>query len=190
LDPQHGLLRFDFIHNDSLRELALHWASLLAGARPGERRAFDPTACPSALPYVWLCQREHSGRYRIRLTGEEINVLFGPGLRGRLLDEILTQDEMDQLKPRLDAVLDTPGFHWCEGPLFEVDPAGAHGECVMMPLLERGRACIVLGGTVHGWRVRRDPVRFHSRSPKAQVLIPLDELTEEGVMARLDSHEG
>jgi hypothetical protein len=182
-NPQQGPLRFDFIHNRPLRELVVHWASLLDGARPGERRAFDPVECKSALPHVWLCQREPSGRYRIRLTGEGINILFGPRLRGRYIDEVLVEDELARLRPRLEAVLDTPGFHWCEGPLFEVDPAGTRGESVMMPLLERGKRCIVLGGTVHGWRVRREPPRFHPPDPKAQLFIPLDELAEEGLVA-------
>jgi hypothetical protein len=172
---QQAVSAFEFVRNTELLELALHWASLLKGARPPERRELDALAFHRALPHVWMCERPatRAGGYRVRLAGEDINLLFGPGLRGQYLEAVLDRPALEAFVPALDAVLDSPAFSWCEGPLRRADPDGTVGECVMMPLLERGVPRIVLGATVHGWRQAIRHPSFRSCAPKTELLIPL-----------------
>lgn len=166
----------DFVRHAALRVVVAHWLSLLDEDAVPDRRRLDPAEMLPALPYVWLCQREPTGRYRVRLAGAEINELLHQPLRGRTLDEVLTEAEWDELKPKFDEALDRPALIWSEGPIFDAEPEGPHGECVMMPLTDRGRRVIVLGCTVHGLEYVPRPGRLFIVPAKTIEIVPLAEL--------------
>lgn len=170
----------EFIQHPALREVVDHWLSLLDDDELPDRRRLDPSQMRLALPCVWLCQRERSGGYRMRLAGAEINGLVGQPLRGRKLDEVLNENEWEELKPKLDEVLETPALIWSEGALFAGEPQGPLGECVMMPLRDHGRPAVVLGATVHGLQHVRWPGRLFAVPSKTIEVVPLTELCGVG----------
>ncbi|UUX49172.1 PAS domain-containing protein [Nisaea acidiphila] len=70
------------------------------------RKAIEPLELGSALPFVWLCEKARDAEcYRYRLVGEAVNTLYGKGLRGHLLKEVLPEPTAQLLRSRLDRCL-------------------------------------------------------------------------------------
>jgi hypothetical protein len=159
-----------------IREAVGHWISLLRDGTPPERRDLDPARMMNALPFVWLCQKHDSHRYRVRLAGAEINQLLQAPLRDRMLDDVLTEPEWHDLEAKFDQVLGIPAFVWSEGAIFESAPHGPIGECAMMPVKERGQLVIVFGATISGAEYVRSRGRLHAFPAKATHVIPLRDL--------------
>jgi hypothetical protein len=163
---------FDFVRHPALRQILAHWLSLLDEGRPADRRALDPSCMADALPFVWLCEKQGAGRFRVRLAGAEINELLQRPLRGRYLDEVLDEADRAEIEQKFSDVLGIPAVVWTEGPIVE----GATGECLMMPMHDRGRLGVVLGGTVHGLEHVFRPGHLIAIPPKQMRIVALGDL--------------
>src|SRR5690349_6973562 len=87
----HTPSRLDFIIDPRVRLACEHWRSLLRGAAPPDRRALDPGEMKAALPHLWICEEHTEGQFYFRLTGEEVNRLFGESLRHRPIERVFSE---------------------------------------------------------------------------------------------------
>lgn len=77
------------IHITALRELLDYWDAVRAGRRMPARRDMDPTAIPFALNDIAVVSvgTQQNDRFRFRLVGANLSLLFGPDAAGKpLLD--------------------------------------------------------------------------------------------------------
>jgi hypothetical protein len=86
-------------------EITAHWRALSDAADPGPIPMFDPMGVPGLLPYVYLLQRD-AQRLRYRVSGEEVNRLFGSNHTGQYLDEIVPAEIYPEVAPFFFKVLD------------------------------------------------------------------------------------
>ncbi len=83
---------------------------------PG-RRHFDPVDVPRLLPHLGLLDvvREPRMRLRIRMAGTRVTDLFGPGLTGRFVDEVVPDFEGSPVERDYRRVADEGVPVWYRG---------------------------------------------------------------------------
>jgi hypothetical protein len=152
----------EFIESQRVRVVCEHWLSLLAGTALPRRARLDPVEMTVALPFVWIVEKEAepSGRYMLRLTGEEVNRLFGESLRRRFIDEIFPPPIAMEVVRKFDTVVETPALVWTLGPFFEGSPDGPVGECAVLPLVGDDNRPALLGVTVPSAAMDMPPRRL------------------------------
>ena len=168
----------DFIESQRVRDVCEHWRSLLTGTVPPHRARLDPVEMAAALPFVWIVEKEAgpSGRYMLRLAGEEVNRLFGESLRHRFIDEIFPPPIASEVVRKLDTVSETPALVWTLGPFFEGSPDGPVGECAVLPLVGDDNRPALLGVTVPTVAMNMPPRRLIPIAQEKRILT-LAELT-------------
>jgi hypothetical protein len=152
-----------FIIDRRVAAVCSYWCSLLSGPTPPDRRRLDPGHMRTALPYLWIAEKDEEDppRFCLRLTGEEVNRLFGESIRQHYLFEIFPPVIADEVTRKLERVVTGPAVVWTFGPFFETSPEGPQGECVVMPLRVEGRCRAVLGVTVPTASIVRPPRRLY-----------------------------
>ncbi len=72
-----------------LQDLLAYWQSKCPGDGRLPRRAdIDPLELRGLLPSIYLIDVLPAGKFRIRLLGEAHVAVYGPGLVGRIIDDI------------------------------------------------------------------------------------------------------
>lgn len=72
-----------------LKTLLEYWQSKCGqGGRLPSRADIDPLELRNLLPYVYLIDVITPTRFRIRLLGEEHVAIYGPGVVGKVIDDI------------------------------------------------------------------------------------------------------
>jgi hypothetical protein len=132
-----------------------------------------------SLPFLWIAEKEAglSGRYMLRLTGEEVNRLFGEGLRQRFIDDIFPPPIATEVGRKFDTVVETPALVRTLGPFFKNLPNGPVGECAVVPLVGDGGRRALLGVTVPTVAMNTPPRLFPICQEKR--VLTLDELTSD-----------
>jgi hypothetical protein len=167
---------FGALADRRLGAVCRHWKNLVRNDMPPVRQALDPGAFMTALPFLWICERQGgSGRFVVRLAGEEINALFGRTLRGRFLDEILPPALHAELAAAIGEVLARPATLLARGPLSVNDPGVAPADCAILPLREGAEIRSVLGATVYDAPMATPPGRLLP-AIKERVLVPVAEV--------------
>lgn len=92
------------IRYEKTAQIAEHWAGLSEAGGAGAIPAFDPVSVPRLLPFVYLLQRS-ANRLRYRVSGEEVNRLFGASHAGRYLDEVVPPEIYAEVAPFFFRVL-------------------------------------------------------------------------------------
>jgi hypothetical protein len=174
------LLALDFVISAESRDVFDHWRSRMVAGSPPARRVLDPIEMARALPFVWIAEQHvrRSGRYFLRLAGEEVNRLFGGSIRHRFIDEILPAALATEVEHEFDLVVNTPAVMWTFGPFFEAAPGGPSGECAVFPLVGDDGCGAVLGVTIHRGGVQKLPYRLLPIGRERRVLT-LDEISQE-----------
>ncbi len=110
---------------------------------------FDPAAVPSILPYVYLLERE-GDRLKYRVSGEEVNRLFGSSHAGKFLDEVVPPEIYELVGPYFLRVYD-PAVCFFKGWVVLPDRDYLEFERVLMPVRHNGRlhllGCLALSGS-------------------------------------------
>jgi len=76
-----------------LQTLLAYWQSKCgAGGRLPGRRDLDPLELRGLLPNIYLMDVLPGGQFRVRLLGEAHVAVYGPGLIGRVIDDIFPAD--------------------------------------------------------------------------------------------------
>lgn len=79
-----------------LQNLLAYWRSKCSGDGKLPRRAdIDPLELRGLLPNIYLVDVLPDGKFRVRLLGEAHIAVYGPGLVGRVIDDIFPPDSAD-----------------------------------------------------------------------------------------------
>jgi len=109
---------------------------------------FDPIEVPAVLPFVYLLERE-GDRLKYRVSGEEVNRLFGSNHAGRYLDEVVPPDVHSIVAPYFFRVFD-PAICIFKGRVVLPDKDYLEFERVLLPVRRNGRlhllGCLALSG--------------------------------------------
>lgn len=141
---------FAHVRDAKLRGLAAYWLDLRRGERLPEYGDLDPARFASLLPYVWVSEREGSGRFRYHLAGERINEVYGRSLRGRYLDEIMPAERREKTHAIYARVVDEPAVLHNLGWLYNRLGRSGYGERLALPMRKGpGPARIILGVSLY-----------------------------------------
>ena len=130
------------------------------------RKKLDPLNFPSALPYVWLVQRdigepndkEGVTKFRYRLAGEIINMVPEKSYAKKTLAEIFDAELAIYMARKFSRVCDTPAVCHDIGCIYRYTEKSGQGERLMMPLAgKNGTAEFVFGCTVYDWSGIKKP---------------------------------
>ena len=113
-----------------------HWLASLASGTGGEIPGFDPMEAPRLLPYLYLLEKQ-GNRLKYRVSGEEVNRLFGSNHAGRYLDEVVPAPVYAEVSPFF---LDVFLLKACifKGHVVLPDKEYMEFERVLLPTVRRG----------------------------------------------------
>jgi hypothetical protein len=139
------------IEAPALREIASHWNAARGAKRMPAWKDIDPAAIYRHLPIVWSWKYDRDADTLTgRLSGEEINAVFGRGVRGVPMKEFFADGQYDLIFERYRRVVTEPAFARGSGPVFTHARKHGSGERIIMPLAEDGvHGDGVFGATVY-----------------------------------------
>ncbi|WP_259781946.1 PAS domain-containing protein [Aestuariispira ectoiniformans] len=137
----------DRIASRPLRQLLDHWFVARQDRLMPARADIDPTAIAPAIGHVWLMEAVPSeSSFRYRLAGEDINMVYGFSLAGKLLEEVHAPDSLEGIRERLDRVVQGPCILYSHGRTrYRNGPESQHDRLVL-PLSKDGRTVTDLIG--------------------------------------------
>ena len=144
------------IQDPGLRLLCEYWCDL-AEAADGlpAVQGFDPLHLPRLLPNVWIIEVEPaSRRFRMRLTGESINAIYGRSIAGLYFNDVFQPGDSEIIAARYSRALREPAIFHASGSVYAAGGNLTVGERLGLPMLGReGRT-----NTLHGATVYRNPL--------------------------------
>ena len=142
--------------DDRLRSLYDYWHALglAAGGLPSIQ-AFDPLHMPKLLANLWILEvAPDTRRFRMRLAGENINVVYRRNIGGQYFSDVFEPSELDLLVARYTRALDEPAIFRAVGAVYSAAGHFSWGERLAMPMLGRsGLTDTMLGITVYDERM-------------------------------------
>jgi hypothetical protein len=81
------------IRDDRLQQIYDYWRRKTGARGLPSRRDIDPTEIPHLLPHLMLVDVLGNGRYRYRLVGTEVATAMGVNATGRLVHEMLREEQ-------------------------------------------------------------------------------------------------
>src|SRR5262245_46339721 len=135
-----------------LRLLYDHWLELAEaadGLPPVQR--FDPLHLPKLLPNMWILEVEAATRrFRMRLTGENINAIYGRSIAGQYFKDVFQPDDAEIIAARYARALREPAIFHANGSVYAAGGNLTVGERLGLPMVGReGRTNTLLGATVY-----------------------------------------
>lgn len=144
------------IAEQRLRLLYDYWLALgrAAGGLPPVQ-AFDPLHLPKLLPNLWILEvAQDTHRLRMRLAGENINVIYRRNLGGRYFADVFQPEEVALLVERYTYALNEPAILKAVGAIYAAAGRLSQGERLALPMLGRsGLTDTMLGATYYDERV-------------------------------------
>lgn len=158
------------LQDPGLRLLHEHWLDLAeaAGGLPAIQR-FDPLHLPRLLPNVWIIEVEPATRrFRMRLTGENINAIYGRSIAGLYFQDVFLPGDCEIIVARYGRALSEPAVFHASGSVYAAGGNLTVGERLGLPMLGReGRTNTLLGATVYRSSLERiAAVRLSSAEPR------------------------
>ena len=140
------------LQDPGLRVLHEYWLDLAetAGGLPSVQ-SFDPLSLPRLLPNVWIVEVEPaSRRFRMRLTGENINAIYGRSIAGLYFQDVFQPGDVEIIVARYSRALSEPAVFHASGSVYAAGGNLTVGERLGLPMLGReGRTNTLLGATVY-----------------------------------------
>jgi hypothetical protein len=140
------------LQDPGLRVLYDYWLTLADGAKglPSVQR-FDPLHLPKLLPNVWIIEVEPATRrFRMRLTGENINAIYGRSIAGLYFRDVFQPGDAEIVAARYSRALTEPAVFHASGSVYAAGGNLTVGERLGLPMLGReGRTNTLLGATVY-----------------------------------------
>ena len=140
------------LQDPGLRVLYDYWLSLAeeAGGLPSVQE-FDPLNLPKLLPNLWILEVEAAtGRFRMRLTGENINAIYGRSIAGLYFQEVFQPGDVEIIVARYSRALSEPAIFHASGSVYAAGGNLTVGERLGLPMLGReGQTNTLLGATVY-----------------------------------------
>ena len=135
-----------------LRLLYDHWLDLAEAADgPPPVQRFDPLHLPKLLPNMWILEVEAATRrFRMRLTGENINAICGRSIAGLYFKDVFQPDDAEIIAARYARALSEPAIFHANGLVYAAGGNLTVGERLGLPMLGReGATSTLLGATVY-----------------------------------------
>jgi hypothetical protein len=140
------------LQDPGLRVLYDYWVSLAeeAGGLPPVQ-SFDPLNLPKLLPNLWILEVEPAtNRFRMRLTGENINAIYGRSIAGLYFKDVFQPGDVEIIVARYTRALTEPAIFHASGQVYAAGGSLTVGERLGLPMLGReGRTNILLGATIY-----------------------------------------
>jgi hypothetical protein len=140
------------LQDPGLRLLYDYWLEL-AGAADGlpPVQSFDPLNLPKLLPNLWIIEVEPATRrFRMRLTGENINAIYGRSIAGQYFQDVFQPGDVEIIVARYTRALSEPAIFHAGGMVYAAGGNLTVGERLGLPMLGReGRTSTLLGATVY-----------------------------------------
>jgi hypothetical protein len=163
-------------HDARLRCLFDTWMSLRGGRMIPDRGALDCAAISTLLPYVWICRLEATtGRFALRLAGDEIRWLLRKPVAGAYVDDLLP-NIADAFNGALKAALSQPAICTFRGLLPHADLFSIETESLALPLSDGDSATTILAATVFAWPSARATSRAAFTGQTGPTVIPVSAL--------------
>jgi hypothetical protein len=140
------------IQDPGLRLLYDYWLDLAkAGDGLPSVQRFDPLHLPKLLPNVWIIEVEPATRrFRMRLTGENINAIYGRSIAGLYFQDVFQPGDVEIIVARYSRALTEPAVFHASGSVYAAGGNLTVGERLGLPMLGReGRTNTLLGATVY-----------------------------------------
>ncbi len=135
-----------------LKSLYDYWHALgtLADGLPSVQ-AFDPLHLPRLLPNLWILEvAPDTRRFRMRLAGENINVIYRRNIGGQYFSDVFARSEIELLVARYTRALSEPCIVRVLGAVYAAAGRLSQGERLALPMLGRsGVTDTMLGATVY-----------------------------------------
>lgn len=158
------------LEDAGLRSLYDYWYTLgvAAGGLPS-LQSFDPLSLPRLLPNMWILEVEsETGRFRMRLTGENINAIYGRSIAGHYFREVFEPSDVDTIIARYTRALGEPAIFHASGSVYAAAGRLSVGERLGLPMMGRaGATNTLLGATVYRTDLARHvPVTISGDQPQ------------------------
>lgn len=158
------------LEDAGLRSLYEYWRALgaAAGGLPA-LRSFDALHLPRLLPNMWIIEVEpDSRRFRMRLTGENINLIYGRNIAGQYFRDVFEPSDVDTIVARYTRALSAPAIFHASGSVYAAGGRLSVGERLGLPMLGRsGLTDTLLGATVYRSRLETNaPVLITGDQPQ------------------------
>jgi hypothetical protein len=140
------------LQDPGLRLLYEYWLDLADGAKGlPSVQSFDPLYLPRLLPNAWILEVEPAtSRFRMRLTGENINAIYGRSIAGLYFKEVFQPGDVEIIVARYTRALTEPSVFHASGLVYAAGGNLTVGERLGLPMLGReGRTNTLLGATVY-----------------------------------------
>jgi hypothetical protein len=141
---------------ERLRSLYDYWHALAleAGGLPSVQ-AFDPLHLPKLLPNLWILEvAPDTRRFRMRLAGENINVIYRRNIGGQYFSDIFQPSELALMVARYTRALNEPSIVRVTGAVYSAAGRFSRGERLALPMLGRsGLTDTMLGATTYDERI-------------------------------------
>lgn len=148
-------MRFDdffaAIENQGLRAVARHWNVARGSRLMPAWREIDPIEFARQLPIIWSWQYDRETRkFTGRLSGEEINRIFGKSLRGAAMEDFFAPPAYENIYRRHHRVVSEPCFAHGKGAVFIHAKRYGVGERIILPLADDGEhGDGIIGATIY-----------------------------------------
>jgi hypothetical protein len=120
-------------------------------------QAFDALRVPRILANAWIIEvAADSGRFRIRLAGDNINAIYGRNIGGQFFRAVFEPSDLPSIIDRYSRALSEPSIFHATGSVYAAAGRFSDGERLGLPMLGRsGLTDTLLGATCYGERIAR-----------------------------------
>ena len=149
--------------DERLRSVYEYWHALAVAADGlPPVQAFDPLHLPKLLPNLWILEvATDTHRFRMRLAGENINVIYRRNIGGQYFSDVFQPEEVALMVARYTRALTEPAIVRAIGAVYVAAGRLTQGERLAMPMLGRsGLTDTMLGATFYDER-RTEPGAVH-----------------------------
>jgi hypothetical protein len=167
------------IEHPELQRLAEFWLSARDGRLAPAVSAIDPTQFKPLLPSIWICEvneDDPEGRFRYRLTGQDIRTSDGANPTGKTLTQITDSSAWARVIGYFDVAADKPAIIHVVGQLFAESDNRAKGERLMLPFFSNteDRVVRLLGATIRFWDFERGESTAEIPDHQIRTFLPVD----------------
>ena len=152
-----------------------YWLKSRGDALAPRRTDIDPTAIGPILASVWLCDYlPEERRFRMRLAGEDINLLYGRNITQCYFEEIIAPPLLADVVRRYRRVVEEPAILHCGGHIYLATQRSDVGERLVLPLAgDDGALTHVIGASVYAAPDPRNRAGPIMRESMAETFTPL-----------------
>jgi len=112
-----------------------HWLAVRGHKTMPAWRDIDALQISQHLPYMWSLRYDHSDNsFTGRLSGEEINAIFGKSLRQTRIENFFAKQDVPWIHERCLRVISKPCIALVSGPVYAYTGHYGSGHRIMMPL--------------------------------------------------------